>query len=114
MLRECITLGKYMNIIHLSPSKVTQYLWAHKAYQLWGKMIPVRCPQCRTLNPWILVFLKDNGYQFNCKNDACGIGGQRSVEHYLFVVMRPPNSELLSVSKEHGETASSWLKITSN
>lgn len=112
-LKQCLTLGRHTNIIHLTPHCVTRYLWAHRDYQPWGRKLPLQCPQCGILNPWVSTFVRViDGYRFECKNPSCGVVDGRMVkEREQFQVGRPQDSILLSTGRESGGAASGWLKL---
>jgi hypothetical protein len=106
-LKQSHTLGKHSNIIHLTPHSITQYLWAHKDYQPWGRKLAVQCPQCGILNPWISIYLPaEQAYSFECRNEGCGkIKGRMVKERHSFMVPRPDNSAMFQLGKDCG-----WLK----
>jgi hypothetical protein len=109
-IKECAALGKHTNILHITPSDVTRYVWAHRDYQPWGTRLSIQCSQCGTLNPWSVVAITVNqceGYKIECKNTQCSkAGGRRIKPACTFQVMRPENSTIIHVG-----TGCSWLKI---
>jgi hypothetical protein len=109
-LKECAVLGKHTNILHITPSRITRYVWGHKAYQPWGTRLSTQCSQCGTLDPWNIVAIKENhreGYSIQCKNTECGkVQGRRSSPAYSFKVMRPENTDLIRVGP-----GCAWLKM---
>ena len=112
-LRQCLTLGRHTNIIHLHSQGVTRYIWAHRDYQPWGQQLPLQCPHCGILDPWASTFVKgSNGYRFECKNSHCSmVDGRMSRETYAFKVDKPEGGMLLSTGRESGGAASGWLKL---
>jgi hypothetical protein len=105
-LKESFKLGRHTNVFHFSSDHVTQYLWAHKDYQPWGKKLPLQCPQYGILQPWRQVHLKNTGgYGMECKNMDCGKLNRR--ECYSFQVLKPEGSSFFNVGKNGG-----WLKLT--
>lgn len=115
-LRQCLTLGRHTNIIHIYPQGVTRYIWAHRDYQPWGLRLPLQCQQCGILNPWVSTFLRAiDGYRLECKNPNCGIvGGRRVNQPSVLQVEKPKGGELLSTGRESKGSASGWLKLCSN
>lgn len=108
-LKQCLTLGKHTNVLHFHSDSVTYYLWAHRDYQPWGKRLPLQCPQCGILDPWVSTMVKEiNGYNLRCKNPQCGKDGNP----YAFQVSRPADSTIIQTGRESGGVASGWLKLT--
>ena len=106
-LKECMTVGKHTNIVHLGVGSAHRYIWAHKTYQPWGKKLPLQCPQCGKLKPWEVVYIqKDKSYRAECKNGRCGyVGGRKEKEASQIWVPYPHGSESIRV----GEAC--WLEF---
>lgn len=113
-LKQCSTLGRHTGIIHFAHHTITKYLWAHRDYQPWGQTLPLQCPQCGVLDPWVSVFVKHTqGYRLECNNKDCGkVDGRMLKEPYAFQVMCPADAIILRVGREHGGCASGWMKLT--
>jgi hypothetical protein len=106
-IKECLSLGKHTNVIHLTLTSITRYLWAHKEYQPWGQRLSLQCPQCGILNPWETTFSQRiPGYSVGCKNDSCGKEyGTMRVEPHSFIVPKPTDCALLKQYEGAG-----WMK----
>ena len=111
-IKECTTLGRHTAVLHFA-DKITKYSWAHHDYQPWGHALPLQCPQCGILKPWVQVYVPQvPAYRMECRNESCGIrDGKRKGEKFSLQISRPSNSVMLSVGKQHGGSASGWLKV---
>jgi hypothetical protein len=110
-LKESIRLGRHTNILHFTPDCITKYSWAHKDYQPWGYRLPLQCPQCGILQPWVSAYLKDSdgkttGYGIECKNVDCS-RLQRG-ERWSFEVWCPKKSVIIAASVKHA----TWIRET--
>jgi len=107
-LRECVTVGKHTNIVHLGVGSARKYIWAHKDYQPWGNKLPLQCPQCGKLKPWVVTYMqKDKEYRAKCENGRCGeVGGRKTREAILFSF---PYPEGISSIKVGGDAC--WLEV---
>jgi hypothetical protein len=115
-LKQCLTLERHTNVVHIHPSGITKYIWAHRDYQPWGKRLPLQCWECRILNPWVSTFVKAwEGYKLECKNPSCGMIGSRRVSQCgALDVKKPEGGVLLSTGRESKGSASGWLKLCTN
>ena len=113
-LKQCVSLGRQTNVLHFHSEGVTYYIWAHRDYQLWGKKLPLQCPQCGILNPWMTTTVRGiDGYQLACINNWCGRLEEGIIkERYGFQVLRPVGGNLIPAGRESGGSASGWLKLT--
>lgn len=54
----------------------TKYIWAHRDYRPWGKVLPVQCPECGTPQRWKRNFVagthEPTYYKFSCRYKDCG------------------------------------------
>jgi hypothetical protein len=73
-LQKTLTLGKHTNIIHITKDSTAHYKWAHQEYQPWGHRLPLQCPQCGILRPWVVVSTPGDGYLVECRNANCASG----------------------------------------
>ena len=107
-LKECLMLGRHTSVLHFAEDQVCRYVWAHQKTQPWGHPLPLQCPQCGILKPWIVVHVSHiMGYNVGCCNKDCGTrNGLKKEEPYSFQIHRPACDRVLPAGP-----GCSWLKF---
>ena len=73
LLLPCAThICRHTDIVHISAQaggqvKDTRYVWTHPKMRPWGHELPVQCPQCFWVRPWISCH-SETSAAFACKH----------------------------------------------
>ena len=72
ILPTASTICHHTDIVHICPlpqgkHKGTRYVWVHPKIRPWGHELPIQCPKCWWIRPWLSA-RETFGVFFACEN----------------------------------------------